>query len=92
MRHDWTKPLPHELTAHEIRVQLARLEETQGWLARELSVAPSTINRKMTGISKWRQSELQHMAALFDIPVSQLHQGGRSDEHDGEATAHQAVP
>ena len=83
MRRDWVAPLPHELTAHQIRVELAKLEETQHWLAQQLGVADTTINRKMRGLNKWKQSELHHMASLFNIPLQQLQPGGRSD--DGEA-------
>ena len=90
MRHDWQNPLPHELTAHRIKVELARLEQTQHWLADQLHVAPSTINRKMNlppetpGGTRWKQSELVHMAHLFNIPVEQLQHG---HEQDDEATA-----
>ena len=72
MRHNWVDPEPANLTKHRIKIYLATVEQNRNWLADQLGISRTTLNRRIEE-GDWRKGELEIWHRLL------------SDEQDGEA-------
>lgn len=61
-----------EITAGEIRAELARQQKTGGTLAREMKVSEAYISRRLTGEVALDLDDLERIAAILSVSIRTL--------------------
>lgn len=57
---------------HKLRVRFAEMELKQNEVARRANMAPSTLTARMHGKQPWTSTEIIRVAAVLDIPTSEI--------------------
>jgi transcriptional regulator with XRE-family HTH domain len=60
------------VVTEEIRVLMARRRVTQADLGEALGMKQATFSKRMTARKEWSVSELEAIAAFFDVPITDL--------------------
>lgn len=62
----------HNAVSIAIKVQLARIDQGQAWLAEQTGISRSTLWRKMTGDSPFDLNECAAIAKAFGMTLAEL--------------------
>lgn len=62
----------NEAIISEVRTTLARRKLTQAQLAKECGWVPQYLSRRMTGEIPWSTDEIETLATVLDIPLTDL--------------------
>ena len=57
---------------HKLRVRFAEMEMRQGDVAQAAGMAKSTMTARMQGKQPWTSAEITRVAAVLDIPTSEI--------------------
>jgi transcriptional regulator with XRE-family HTH domain len=53
-----------------VRAEVRRQGVTQRWIGEQLGLSQPQIHERLHGVVEWRNSELERLARVLDVPVT----------------------